>query len=66
MRYLKKNCGCASHCGVRLHGVHYTAESSYAVCIIPQSQTAHLGVRSSMLLYLTLTIRYAVCYYILP
>ena len=29
---------CASHCGVRLCGVHHTAESSSAVCITLQSQ----------------------------
>ena len=47
-----------SYCGVKLHGVHpttkssfavctvhHTAESSSAVCITLQSQTAHLRVR---------------------
>ena len=29
---------CASHCGVELRGVHHSAESSSAVCIIPRSQ----------------------------
>ena len=36
---------CASHWGVKLCGVHHTAESSSAVCITPRSQTAHRRVR---------------------
>ena len=36
---------CASHCGVKLRGVHHTAESSSAMCITPRSQNAHLGVK---------------------
>ena len=35
----------AHHCGVKLHGVLPTAESSSAVCITLQSQTAHCGVK---------------------
>ena len=30
---------CASHPGVKLDSVHHTAKSSFAVCIIPWSQT---------------------------
>ena len=41
---------CASHRGVRLCGVHPTAESSYTVCIIPRSLTSrcasHCGVNN--------------------
>ena len=37
--------GCESHRGVKLRGVHPTAESSSAVRITPRSQTAHRGVK---------------------
>ena len=36
---------CDAHRGVKLCGVHPSAESSSAVCITPQSQTAHRGVK---------------------
>ena len=34
----QKTLRCASHRRVRLRGVHHTAESSSAVCFLPQSQ----------------------------
>ena len=40
---------CASHHGVKLRGVHHTAESSSAVCFPPRSQAprcaSHCGVK---------------------
>ena len=55
---------CASHCGVKwskflkkLHGVHPAAESSSKVCITPQSQTAHHGVKIEILVSLWLLLK---------